>query len=274
MTKKLAIITVNYQSYQDTEEFLQSFQEQSSMNFSIYIADLSKQKQTITNPLVSDKMTVFAADNRGYAYGLNVGLKRAIADGFSSFVFLNNDTVVAKDFVRNVLGSLQAHPGSLIGGKVYYYKGYEFHKDKYKKNDLGKVLWYAGGTIDWEHAIAKHRGVDETDRGDYDTFEETAFVTGCLMAFDQNILDAAGFMDEGYFLYYEDADWNERIKRAGQKIYYDPTIVIWHKNAQSTGGSGSDLHRKFQEGNRLKFGLKYAPWRTKAHLLKNAIMKV
>jgi hypothetical protein len=52
---------------------------------------------------------------------------------------------------------------------------------------------------------------------------------------------------------------------------YDPSIKLWHKNGQITDGPGSVLHKKYQEKNRVVFGLKYAPLRTKLHLLKNAI---
>ena len=91
------------------------------------------------------------------------------------------------------------------------------------------------------------------------------------MIFNKSVIDKIGYLDESYFLYYEDADWCERAKKAGINLYYDPSIVIWHKNAQSTGGAGSKLHQKYQEKNRLKFGLKYAPWKTKLHLIINLL---
>ncbi len=115
--------------------------------------------------------------------------------------------------------------------------------------------------------------MDEVDTGKYDKFEETDFVNGALMCFDKKVIDTIGFWDEKYFLYFEDADFCVRAKRAGIKLYYDPTIVVWHKNAQSTGGSGSLIHQNYQTKNRLRFGLKYAPLRTKIHLLKNYLFR-
>ena len=56
-------------------------------------------------------------------------------------------------------------------------------------------------------------------------------------------------------------------------LLYEPTLIIAHKNAQSTDGSGSDLHLKNQTKNRITFGLKYAPLKTKLHLLKNALVE-
>ena len=91
------------------------------------------------------------------------------------------------------------------------------------------------------------------------------------MMFDKKFFETVGPLDESYVMYYEDADWCMRARRAGIKLYYDPKIVIYHKNAQSTGGAGSELHGSYQRKNRLKFGFRYAPVGTKIHLLKNYV---
>lgn len=267
--KGLAIITVNYQNYSDTEDFVNSFSKQTNKNHHIYIVDVSTYLEAFPE---SKNVTRIHAENKGYAFGLNTGLTLAQQDGYDKFVFINNDTLVTNDFVDHALTAVSAHPGSLIGGKIYYAKGYEYHKDRYDKNEVGKVLWYAGGIMDWANAFTKHRGVDDVDRGQFDKFEETEFVTGCLMCFDNSLIEKVGPLDDKYFLYYEDADWCARISKAGYHMYYDPSVIIYHKNSQSTDGAGSKLHEQYQEKNRMTFGLKYAPLRTKLHLLKNAIL--
>ncbi len=66
------------------------------------------------------------------------------------------------------------------------------------------------------------------------------------MAYDKKIYEKVGKWDESYFLYYEDADFCERALKKQISLIYDSTIMLWHKNAQSTGGSGSSLHQKYQ----------------------------
>lgn len=270
MEEKLAIVTVNYEHYTVTKEFIECFKEINPQTFKIFIADLSVNRQKLPHePWVE----VIATYNGGYAHGVNIGIDRAIGQGFSQFVVMNNDTRVSKDFISQAQGSLNKHPRSLIGGKIYYEAGFEYHKDRYKSEELGKVIWYAGGVVDWDHVYTRHRGVDEVDHGQYDRPGKTEFITGCLMIFDKEVVDKVGRWDQSYFLYYEDADFCERAKRKGIPLYYDPSVVIWHKNAQSTGGAGSPLHRRYQEKNRLIFGLKYAPVRTKIHLIKDLLLK-
>lgn len=266
MQHDIAVITVVYNNYADFEEYFESLEKQSQKNFHVFIADASTHKQEIRAPKYT---TVIDVDNKGYAHALNAGYDKAVELGYEKFVFMNNDTIVARDFIEKVEESLKRHPESLIGGKIFYAPGYEYHEGRYTKKDMGHVIWYGGGIIDWNNAWATHKGVDEVDTGKYDKEEATQFVTGCLMVFDKALIDKAGKMDDSYFMYFEDADWCEQVRAAGRPIIYDPSIVIWHKNAQSTGGSGSVLQQKFQRKNQLKFGLRYAPMRTKLHLLKN-----
>lgn len=265
----LAVVTVHHSNETLTNELLHCFQLQNSKNFKVFVVDIADQP---TNFSEMPFLSVIRAENKGYAHGLNTGVKLALDHGFSRFVCLNNDTLIQKNFVHQCLESINSHPCSLIGGKIYYAKGFEFYKNRYEKDQLGNVLWYAGGLMDWKNALTIHRGVDQVDFGQYDEFEDTEFITGCLMCFDKRFVDKVGYLDEAYFMYFEDADYCMRASRAGAELFYDPDIVLYHKNSQSTGGSGSELHNKYLKKNKFKFGMKYAPIRTKMHLVKNALL--
>lgn len=267
---KLALVTVSMQKEVILDLFA-SLEKQTNKDFKLFIVDFSSNATAFPETKIDHE--VLKRPNKGYAGGINEGVKTAIKQGFTLFCAINDDTFVKETFVEQALEQFTQHPSSLFGGKIYYAAGHEYHKDRYKKDDLGNVLWYAGGMVDWDNAFTFHRGVDDVDKEKYDKFQETEFVTGCLLFFDKQIINRLGFWDESYFLYYEDADYCERAKKEHIKIYYDPSIVIWHKVSQSTGGSGSNLHVKYQSRNRVKWGLKYAPWRTKAHLVLNYLLK-
>ncbi|NTU46138.1 glycosyltransferase family 2 protein [Candidatus Roizmanbacteria bacterium] len=268
MLHGIAIISVVYQNYSVLHDFLNSCAAQTStVPFHIFIADLSIVKKAISEERLP--ITVTSSENKGYAHGVNVAIREAEKQGYTSFCVVNNDTYVAPDFIEMVAKSLNNHPHSLIGGKIYYAPGYEFHKDRYAKEEIGKIFWYAGGMYSPEHALVAHRGVDEVDHQQYDSLEKTDFITGCLICYDSSVKNEVGEWDESYFLYFEDADYCERAKQKKISLYYDPTLVMWHKNAQSTEGSGSSLHDKYLKKNQILFALKYAPLRTKLHVLKN-----
>ncbi len=265
--KKLAVISVIHENYGLLDDFLGSFANQTNNDFHLFILDQSSVKKPIADHGL--KLTVLESENLGYAHGVNIGLKEAKRRGYGLFCVINNDVIFNEKFIESALARLNKTPHSVIGGKIYYAPGYEYHRQRYKRQERGKILWYAGGEIDWDHMEILHRGVDKVDNHQYDKFEETEFITGCLILFDKNVLDRVGFWNEKYFLYYEDADFCIRAERRQVGLYYDPSLVIWHKVSQSTGGSGSSIHQKYQAQNKVRLGLKYAPLRTKIHLVKN-----
>ncbi len=209
--------------------------------------------------------------NLGFAGGNYVGIKKAIADGCEYIMLLNNDTIVDVNLVKGLLKVMdQDKKIGISAPKIYFAPGFEFHK-KYKKIDQGKVIWYAGGVMDWKNVIGRQRGVDEVDVGQYDTEELTEFATGCCMMIRSQILEKIGMFDDRYFLYYEENDFCQKVKRAGLKIVYVPSAFLWHKNAQSTGGVGSALQDYFISRNRMLFGNLYAPFKTKLALFRESL---
>lgn len=261
----LALVVTYYNNKSNLDRFLQSLEKNSSHNFTLFIADLSESLSLSKDYPFPTK--IIPGENRGYSHGVNLCLKKALSEQFDQFCVLNYDAVAPVTFIEQILKGFMS--ADVFGGKIYYQKGYEFHEDRYAKKDLGHILWYAGGTLDWDNAYVKHRGVNEIDSGQYDTFEKTEFISGCLFCFAKVIVDKVGFWDERYFLYYEDADYSVRIKNKGFTLYYNPDIVLYHKNAGSTGGPGSLLHQRTQMKSQLYFGIKFAPLRTKLHLIKN-----
>ncbi len=209
-------------------------------------------------------------DNVGFSGGNNKGIRQALAEGAEAVLILNDDTKVAKSVLTEMLEALKEKDVGIVAPKIYFYPGFEFHKDRYKPKERGKVIWYAGGLIDWNNCLGVHRGVDEVDRGQYEENGETEFATGCAVLIKREVLETIGLYDEKYFLYLEDLDFSVRARNAGYKIIYHPKAVVWHKNAQS-GGFGSGLHDYFFTRNRLLFGLEHASFKTKFALIRESV---
>lgn len=209
--------------------------------------------------------------NLGFSGGQNLGIKYGLENGVDYFVILNNDVILNENFLIELLRTFdQERDYGIVSPKIYFAKGHEFHKDKYEQKDLGKVIWYAGGKMDWKNVIGSHRGVDEVDNGQYDELIKTDFITGCCALIKREVFEKIGLFDEKYFLYYEDNDLSQRAKRAGFEIYYQPKAILWHLNAGSTGGSGSLLHDYYITRNRLLFGFKFASFKTKLALTRES----
>lgn len=275
MMKKISVVTINFNTAHETKEFLASVKKIKTTDFiveAIVVDNGSKDVLTLTKEEKKGVTLIRSEVNTGFTGGNNIGLREALKRNADFVLVINNDTLLDTRLITNLLSVLESNPKiGVTVPKIYFAKGHEFHKDRYRKDQLGKVFWYAGGFTDWAHVNGIHRGVDEVDQGQYENPESITFATGCCMLIKREVLGKVGLFDEKYFLYYEDADFTQRVLKAGYKIYYVPSAVLIHINAGSSGGAGSALQDYFMTRNQMLFGMAYAPIRTKIALLRQSI---
>lgn len=273
----LYISLLNFNGADDTKNCLASLnklQIHKDVDLHVIVVDNgSKDVLKLNTALYNNlSLTLLRNDvNKGFSGGHNDAMSYALAEHADYLMLLNNDTTVHPSLVTELLATITTDKtiGAVVP-KIYFTKDQEYHHDRYQESERGKVLWYAGGSIDWDNVLGKHRGVDEVDHGQYDNVESTEFATGCCLLLRKEVLDTVGMFDTRYFLYFEDADLCMRITAAGFRIMFAPKGVVWHDNAKSGGGSGSVLQDYFTTRNRLLFGFTYASSRTKFALLRES----
>lgn len=275
--KNVYISILNFNSRDETIKCLKSLKELKLNGFKINVCLIdngSKENLDLKEDFISPipLKIVKNVNNLGFAGGQNTGLRYAFGNNADYILVLNNDAILKNNALLEMLKTMESDRNiGIVVPKIYFAKGFEYHKKRYKENELGKVFWYAGGEVDWKNVISFHRGVDEVDNGQYEKREETNYATGCCMLISRDVLEKVGLFDENYFLYYEDGDLSQRVKRNGFKIIYEPKAVCIHENAGSGGGSGSSLQDYYISRNRMLFGLKYAPIRAKIALIKESL---
>jgi GT2 family glycosyltransferase len=109
------------------------------------------------------------------------------------------------------------HDGNIgiVGPKIYYYT----------KN----VIFSLGGTIDRWTARTPFIGFGKRDEDVSDQELEVEFVSGCALLIRNKLINDIGLLFEGYFAYYEDADWCLKASNEGYKVVVSPKANIWHK---------------------------------------------
>lgn len=276
MVTKISVSIIHFGQLQTTLSCLSSLEKISLLGIDLNVIIINNDP-LFEFPDIKDKFSKFSlfitnnSENKGFSGGHNQGFRFALKNDSDFHVILNNDVLVDKNFIRELLKCFKENKNlGIVSPKIYFTKGHEFHKNRYKKEDLGKVIWYAGGIIDWKNLISKHRGVDEVDSDTYDKESETDFATGACAMLPIEVIEKLKGFDNRYFLYYEDGDINMRIKKEGYRLYYYPKAIIWHNNAGSSS-SGSQLQDYYMSRNRLLFGFTYAPLRTKIALLRESV---
>ena len=277
--KKVALVTVNFGRAQDTLDLLESAKKLDTAGFDFrmivvdatpgdWIGDHIKVKSPNTDLLQAGK-------NKGFAGNYNFGMKYAAAWGADYIMIINNDTLIGDELlIKKLIRAIEENPeSSVVSPKIYFAPGYEFQKNRYKKEDEGKVIWYGGGSFDWKNVRSLHHGIDEVDKGKFDKTGETGFVSGACLMIKSGTLEKAGYFDEGLFAYFEDNDWQQRILQGGGKLLYCGSTFIYHKVSRTTG-IGSAQTDYLLTRNRLYFTFKYAPARTKLAVLRQAFKQL
>ena len=189
-----------------------------------------------------------SANNR-YAIANNQGLD--IAQGRHAF-FLNNDTVLLGNTVKEMMEFLDTHPqAGGVGGHLIYPDGAYQEACFRFPSALNMFYLLCLSRFYWKTSLAANypRIQDETEPALVD------FVTGaCLMA-RRDLLQQMHGMDEDYYFYGEDSDLCYRIRQAGRPIYYLPqsTKIIHYGGMSSVNLFDDDQQRKHLRGWKSRF---------------------
>jgi len=211
-------------------------------------------------------------ENLGFSQGNNLGIKYALENYSEYILLLNNDTLVEPGFLINLLESFQiARNIGIVAPKIYFAPGFEYHQNRYKVNQKGKVIWYAGGKLDWKNIAGVHEGLDEVDKGQFNQSKEVEYASGCCMLIKREVFEQIGFFDNRYFLYLEDIDFCIRAKKNKFKIFFQPKAIIWHKNLGTDKYTTRSRQAYYYTRNRLIFGFSHAPLRTKIALIRESL---
>ena len=265
MTPKVSIIILNWNGWEDTVECLESLYQITYLNYDVLVVDNGSEDESIKKikEYAEDKAKVkskfFEYDpsnkpikiieytkeeaeagggkeeeiedlpsnrkmiliknekNYGFAEGNNIGMRYALKALDPEYVLLlNNDTVVGKEFLAELVKVAESDKRiGIVGPKIYYY-------DEPRRR--------------WATDNQKSRG--NIDDGRCNDVREVKWIVGCAFFVKANVIDKVGLLDPDLFLYGEEDDYCMRVKKAGYKLYFSRSSIIWHK--------------AFLQGNRLK----------------------
>lgn len=249
------IILVNWNGMADSLACLRSLQEIDYQNFQTVLVDngSSDGSAEAISEAFPQVRIIRNAKNERFAHANNQGIELALKNRADFVLLLNNDTLVDLQFLQHLIARAQSDERiGVVGPKIYF-------------ADQPQQIWYAGAKVSLWRGLIAHIGIREAERGQYQQAGETGYVTGCCLLASRACLEKTGPLDEGYFIYTEDADWCWRARQHGFLIYFEPAAKIWHKISASSGGaavaSGLTGFKIFYKvRGMLKFFGRYARW--------------
>jgi len=248
------VVVLNWNSHEMTAECIRSLLAMDGADFEILVVDNGSTDGSVELlPEEFPQITVLPQErNLGFAAGCNVGIRHALANDAEHVLLLNNDTLVAPDFLREMLAAIQGDPRiGAVCPKIYF-------------ADQPERLWYAGADFSLWTGTAKHRGWKEVDHGQFDRHEEITQATGCAMLVRCSAVRAVGLLDEQFWAYAEDLDWSVRFLRRRYLLAFAPKAHVWHydgaTSVKSMGAGSQAIRQFFSTRNMVLVARKHLRW--------------
>lgn len=237
----IVILTYNSQSY--IRNCLESIVKSSYSNFLCVIIDNNSSDQTIH--IVKKKFPkihmIKNEKNEGYAAGNNIGVRYLLDQKCDYILLLNPDTIISSSLLRECVDVFTKKKSIGIVGPIITYA---HEPDR---------IWFSGGYFNRLFCYTKHSRMNKKIlypilNSQFSTlnFFSTDFITGACMMIRKEVFKKVGLLPEEYFMYWEDVDFCERVKKAGYKIMLLKKPLVRHAISAASGYIGSNVLSPFQ----------------------------
>lgn len=232
MNNKLAIILVNWNQYALTRACINSIIGCNYKKLKIILVDNNSHDGSVKKLKKEFDFIDFIQNksNLGFTGANNIGIRYAKNKGFEFIMLLNNDTEVDKNFIEPLLNRFKIDDS--IGAIQPLILN--FHNKKTVWNFGGKFNNFFGIPI----TLNKNIYIKNLLNKSY-----TDWVSGCCFVIRSSLIDLVGFLDDDYFVYYEDVDYSIKITSLGYKLGLEKKSIIFHHEGKSW------LQKKSHEGS-------------------------
>ena len=237
----ISTIILHFGNEELTRNCIQSVLDDSYPNNKILVIENGLQKNTRLLIGEFSSVTFLSLEkNLGFAGGIKQGIIQATKLWKPKFYFiLNNDAEIKKGCLFELVNIMREDVSvGLSAPKIY-------------SNFYKKILWAAGGEFTAWRSLAKNRGLNELDIGQYEKIVKCNFLSACALMIRKETIENVGEFDEVFFTYSEDLDYCLRAQKLGWKLLYVPKAEVVHLGSKSAGGEFEPYQSFYRWRNRL-----------------------
>lgn len=209
---KVFIVILNYNGSDILKKCLTSVFKIDYPNFEIVFVDNNSSDGSLEMAKTNFSKAIFIKneENLGFAAGNNVGIKFALERDADFILLLNNDVEVEKNFLTQLIASVAENDKIGLASPVIF-------------DGQTKEIWFSGGRLDWWRLKTVHEKKIQTEN-----VFRSDFITGCAMLIRAEVFRKIGLLDEDFFLYWEDADFSLKSRKAGFQNVVVSSSWVYH----------------------------------------------
>lgn len=268
MQKELSIIYVNFNTADQVMASVESVRRHTKdINYEIIVADNNSQNDNNLQSLIDDEdiKVVRLDDNYGFGKANNAGVREATGE----YIFLlNPDTLCHDNSIKLLLDKVKADSTiGIISPNLINADSKPTHAFRRAGDGILTELNFALFGLPYKLVYGRNFEYNHTDKQ-----MNVAYTCGAAMMMKRETFDKVGGFDENFFMYYEDQDLCNRIKKTGLRIVNEPQAIIQH--LEGTSISVNAKRENFIMQSRKKYFLKTMPeWHYKvANILTKSLL--
>lgn len=229
----LKVVVVDNHSSNESLSKIEKYLSQIDISYALYEEFDIRNTILKKNKIDYQILIIKASKNHGYAGGNNLGILFAKnIPSVKYFWLLNNDTTVDSNSLSTMVDCMKLNPKNGFVGSVARYYDYP---EIIQCFGGGKIFPYLGKS----KLIMKNRSIKDLQTRSNVRLD---YLMGVSLLVKRDVVDCVGMMDEDYFMYSEEADWQLRAKRMGWNLDVAPDSFIYHKDSGSTKGKRHIYH--------------------------------
>ncbi len=263
MSMHVTIVVLNWNNAADTLVCLTSLAALIYAAYDVLVVDNGSTDDSVARirAWFPDTPILETGANLGYAGGNNAGIRRALARGADYVLVLNNDVIVAPGSITALVSALQSDVNAGLSTPLI--------ADAAQPD----TIWTMGAQVDRRGGTVErlYVGTPIDDTKALAPFNAD-IAPGSAMLVKRQVFDQVGLFDDQFFLYYEEADWCLRVRRAGFNIVVAPSSIVWHR-VSATLGKSSPVTDYYMARNQLRFISRHWSGAAKIRLLVKSATK-
>jgi GT2 family glycosyltransferase len=249
----VSIIIVSFNARADLERCLESLHAGSADGQEIIVVD---NQSSDGSPDAARRWpgvrVIDAGSNLGFARANNIGIR---ASSGANLLLLNSDTLVPAGAVQTLVAALERLADvAVVGPRLVDGNGraeLSFGRMLGPVSELRQQVLVRGQQ---SGAPLLSAFVERTTRSEH----YPDWVSGACLLVRRGDAEAAGLLDERYFMYEEDVDFCAAIRGRGRRILFTPVVEVVHLRGRSGAGTPAAARAAYHRSH-LAFYEKHRP---------------
>jgi GT2 family glycosyltransferase len=227
---------VNWNGWRDTIPCLHSLATQDYPALQVLVVDNASTDDSVERirEAFPEIELLQAGANNGFSSGCNIGARVALERGAALVWLLNNDTVAPADTLTRLVAAAAGPQTGMVGTVL-----------RYQYNPAKVQAWGGGSISRWIGFVTHFHSPAPLGTN--------SFLTFASVLLRRELLETAGFLDEGFFMYFEDSDLCFRARSAGWQLAVAEGTAVLHKEGGSSSQTKSLRMQRIFTASGLRF---------------------